>query len=106
MGLDAADSPLVNFSGTLTDINGKPLTSIAGVTFSLYNDQQALSPLWMETQNVTPDKNGRYSVQVGATSTTGLPADIFVAAAGPQIAASWRPCPSRPVSPPIISVAG
>jgi hypothetical protein len=41
--------PLVNFSGTLTDLNGKPLTSIVGVTFFLYNDQQALSPLWMET---------------------------------------------------------
>jgi hypothetical protein len=71
--------PLVNFSGTLTDINGKPLTSIVGVTFSLYNDQQAASPLWMETQNVTPNKNGHYSVQLGSTSSTGLPADIFVA---------------------------
>ncbi|MHB8216260.1 MAG: kelch repeat-containing protein [Candidatus Sulfotelmatobacter sp.] len=71
--------PLVNFSGTLTDINGKPLTSIVGVTFFLYNDQQALSPLWMETQNVTPDRNGRYSVQLGSTSNTGLPAEIFVA---------------------------
>src|SRR6202790_4734751 len=71
--------PLINFSGTLTDINGKPLTSIVGVTFFLYNDQQALSPLWLETQNVTPDKNGRYSVQLGSTSSTGLPADIFVA---------------------------
>ena len=71
--------PLFNFSGTLTDINGKPLTSIVGVTFSLYNDAQAASPLWLETQNVTPDKNGRYSVQLGATSSTGLPADIFVA---------------------------
>jgi hypothetical protein len=71
--------PLVNFSGTLTDIKGKPLTSIVGVTFSLYNDAQAASPLWLETQNVTPDKNGRYSVQLGSTSSTGLPADIFAA---------------------------
>ena len=71
--------PLVNFSGTLTDMKGKPLTSIVGVTFSLYNDAQAASPLWLETQNVTPDRNGRYSVQLGATASTGLPADIFVA---------------------------
>jgi hypothetical protein len=71
--------PLINFSGTLTDINGKPLTSIVGVTFSLYNEQQAASPLCLETLNVTPDKNGRYSIQLGATSSTGFPADIFVA---------------------------
>jgi hypothetical protein len=70
---------LVNFSGTLTDINGKPLTSIVGVTFSLYKDEQAASPLWLETQNVTADKYGHYTVQLGATSSTGLPADIFVA---------------------------
>jgi hypothetical protein len=76
---DAVVPPLINFSGTLTDINGKPLTSIVGVTFSLYNDQQAASPLWMETQNVTPAKNGRYSVELGSTSSIGLPADIFVA---------------------------
>jgi hypothetical protein len=70
--------PMVNFSGTLKDINGKPLTGVVGVTFSLYEDEQAVSPLWMETQNVTPDKYGHYTVQLGATSSTGLPSDIFV----------------------------
>ena len=31
---------LVNFSGTLTDLNGNPLTNITGVTFLLYKEDQ------------------------------------------------------------------
>jgi len=71
--------PLVNFSGTLTDINGKPLSGTVGVTFLLYKESQGGSPLWMETQNVQPDNTGHYTVMLGSTSSTGLPSDIFVA---------------------------
>jgi hypothetical protein len=71
--------PLVNFSGTLTDLNGKPLTGVVGVTFYLYKDQEGGAALWMETQNVQPNKVGRYTVTLGSTSSYGLPADIFVA---------------------------
>src|SRR5579872_1588 len=68
---------LVNFSGVLTDNTGKPLTNVVGVTFSLYKDQQGGSPLWIETQNVQPDKAGHYSVTLGATTSQGLPGDLF-----------------------------
>jgi len=71
--------PLVNFSGVLTDVNGKPLTHVTGVTFLLYKDEQGGAPLWTETQNVYPDKTGHYSVMLGSTTSAGLPADIFVA---------------------------
>jgi hypothetical protein len=71
--------PLVRFSGTLSDVNGKPLAGIVGVTFALYKDEQGGSPLWLETQNATLDKSGRYTVMLGSTTSTGLPADIFVA---------------------------
>lgn len=70
---------ITRFSGTLTDLNGKPLTTISGVTFSLYKDEQGGTPLWIETQNVTPDKNGRYSVVLGSSTATGLPSDLFAA---------------------------
>jgi len=69
---------VVNFSGALTDLNGKALTGVTGVTFLLYKDSQGGTPLWMETQNVNPDKNGRYTVTVGASSSRGVPADVFV----------------------------
>jgi hypothetical protein len=69
---------LVNYSGTLTDLNGKPLSSIVGVTFSLYQEAQSLSPLWIETQSVQPDKSGHYTAILGSTTSTGLPQDVFV----------------------------
>jgi len=69
---------LVNFSGTLTDLNGKPLAGTVGVTFLLYKDEQGGAPLWLETQNVTPDENGHYSAMLGSTRPEGLPTDVFV----------------------------
>ena len=68
---------LVNFSGRLTDVNGKTLTGVVGVTFLLYKDQQGGAPLWIETQNVTADKNGSYTVTLGVTSSEGLPVEVF-----------------------------
>ncbi|HWY55258.1 MAG TPA: hypothetical protein VNZ03_12390 [Terriglobales bacterium] len=69
---------LMSFSSTLRDANGKPVTGVIGVTFLLYKDQQGGSPLWMETQNVQPDKGGHYSVLLGSTTSSGLPQDVFV----------------------------
>jgi trimeric autotransporter adhesin len=69
--------PLMNFSGVLTTVSGKPLTEITGVTFYLYKDQQGGAPLWMETQNVQPDDNGHYTVLLGSTKSDGLPTDLF-----------------------------
>jgi hypothetical protein len=68
---------LVNFSGTLTQVNGKTIGGTAGVTFYLYKDQQGGAPLWIETQNVQPDKYGHYTVMLGATKSQGLPTDLF-----------------------------
>ena len=71
--------PLVSFNGVLTDVTGKPLTNITGVTFLLYKEQQGGAPVWLETQNVQPDESGHYTVMLGSTTSTGLPSDIFVA---------------------------
>jgi hypothetical protein len=46
----------VNFSGVLTDLNGKPLSGVVGVTFLLYSEQTGGIALWLETQNIYPDK--------------------------------------------------
>jgi len=69
---------VVNYSGTLKDLSGKPLTGITGVTFLLYKESTGGSPLWMETQNVQPTSGGHYSVTLGSTTSSGLPADVFV----------------------------
>jgi hypothetical protein len=81
--------PLVNFSGVLADVNGKPLTGVVGVTFSLYQEQQGGSPLWLETQNVQAGKTGNYTVALGSTSTQGLPANVFASRTLPP--PGWPP---------------
>ena len=48
------------------------------MTFLLYKESQGGAPLWMETQNVDPDKTGHYSVMLGSTTSQGLPQDVFV----------------------------
>lgn len=68
---------LINYNGVLTDINGKPLTGITGATFSLYKEEQGGSPVWIETQNVTPDRTGHYTVTLGATKPEGSLEDSF-----------------------------
>src|SRR5260370_39099865 len=73
----AAVPRLVKFSGSVKDVNGKPLTGVAGVTLALYKEEQGGAPLWLETQNVHLDSSGRYSVMLGATRTDGLPTDLF-----------------------------
>lgn len=65
------------FAGRLSDLNGKPLSGVVGVTFALYKDQQGGAPLWLETQNVRADNAGHYSVMLGSTTAEGLPADVF-----------------------------
>lgn len=69
---------LINYTGVLKDASGRTLTSVTGVTFLLYGAEQDGAPLWLETQNVTPDKSGHYTVQLGMTSAKGLPSDLFV----------------------------
>jgi hypothetical protein len=69
--------PMVNFSGTLTDARSKPLTAVVGVTFSLYKDSEGGAPLWVETQNVQPDKSGHYKVMLGSSTRQGLPSALF-----------------------------
>ncbi len=69
--------PLTRFSGTLTDINGKAPSGVTAITFALYKDSEGGAPLWLETQNVYPDKAGHYSVTLGSTTSAGMPANLF-----------------------------
>src|ERR1700722_10299004 len=68
---------LVNFSGVLTGTDGKPVTSLTGVTFSLYAESQGGAPLWVEVQNVQPTRSGHYTVTLGSTTVQGLPTSVF-----------------------------
>ncbi len=87
---------LINYTGRLKDVSGNPLSSVVGVTFLLYAEAQGGAPLWMETQNVSPDSSGRYSVQLGATSAKGLPSDLFRSGSARWLAVQMQGQPEQP----------
>jgi hypothetical protein len=69
---------LIRYGGTLKDAQSAPLaSSTVGVTFAIYSQQEGSAAIWMETQNVTTDAGGNYSVLLGSTTATGLPGDLF-----------------------------
>jgi hypothetical protein len=68
---------LIRYSGIATADQGKHPSGNVGATFALYKDQQGGAALWMETQNVTVDASGHYTLQLGATKPEGLPAELF-----------------------------
>jgi hypothetical protein len=68
---------LIKFSGAVKDNAGAPQTGVVGITFTFYKDQQGGAPLWLETQNVQADANGRYTVMLGTTRPDGLPMEFF-----------------------------
>ena len=73
---------LVSYSGKLSEDQRKGISAVVGITFSVYKDQEGGSPLWLETQNVTPDSTGRYTVPLGNTLPDGLPLDLFSSGEG------------------------
>ena len=68
---------LIRYGGTLKDERGGALTSTVGVTFAVYKQQDGSAPIWQETQNITPDSIGQYSVLLGTSTAAGLPEDLF-----------------------------
>ena len=69
---------LIKYSGVAKDQNSKPLVGVVGITFAFYEDEQGGAPLWVETQNAQTDATGRYSVQLGASQSNGLPPALFI----------------------------
>jgi len=68
---------VVKFTGSLHGLQGQPSPAPIGVTFALYKEESGGAPLWIETQSVTVDSQGRFTVLLGAASGKGLPPDVF-----------------------------
>jgi hypothetical protein len=75
--------PIIKFNGVMPAPGSQIQTwnsasaGLVTATFSLYEFQEGGSSLWSETQKVQLDEQGRYVVLLGATSSTGLPLDLF-----------------------------
>ena len=68
---------LVRFSGKLANLQERADQGPIGVTFALYKEETGGVPLWIETQNVTLDAQGRFTVLLGSVSSGGLPPGAF-----------------------------
>ena len=90
---------LVKFSGTLTGSGGQPLSGAVGVTFALYEEERGGAPLWMETQNLRADGNGRYTATLGATTPDGLPAEPFTSGQAHWVGVQVEAQPEQPRVP-------
>ncbi len=64
----AAVPELISFQGKLTDSAGKAVTSAVPMVFKLYTANTGGAAVWQETQNVTPDEYGIYTVLLGTVT--------------------------------------
>jgi trimeric autotransporter adhesin len=86
---------LIRFSGVALDETRNPITGVLGITFSLYQDQQGGSPLWVETQNVQADANGHYTALLGSANAEGMPLELFSSGEAQWLAVQIQGQPER-----------
>ena len=71
----SAPSRLLNFQGRLADSEGSPLTGARQITFRVYSQSAGGAAVWEETQSVTCDDNGLYSVLLGSVTALSVSFD-------------------------------
>jgi hypothetical protein len=77
-GVQPANVPnMIQYFGVLKSSTGEPLSGTLGITFALYKEQESGAPLWVETQNVVADEQGRFGVLLGAATNGGVPVELF-----------------------------
>jgi hypothetical protein len=75
---DATAVPRVmNVTGVFRPADGQPPAAIETVTLSIYADPEGGAPVWQETQQVTLDERGRYTVVLGAAHADGIPPAVL-----------------------------
>jgi hypothetical protein len=68
---------LIKYSGVLKDADRHTGGGTVGVIFAIYDKEDSVAPVWLETQSVTADESGHYNALLGSTKSEGLPASIF-----------------------------
>lgn len=62
---------VMNYQGRLTNSSGTPLSGVHSVQFTIYDGLGAGHVKWQETQSVTSDLNGQFTVLLGSVSPIG-----------------------------------
>ena len=78
-GNQGAAPRLVKISGVLTEFVRNSVSSSVEMTFAVYKDELGGEALWTETQSLEVDKEGRYTVLLGAAQADGVPVELFPA---------------------------
>ena len=69
---------LIRFNGTLIDGRGWPITTPVNVLFAIYSQPEGEGePLWQETQQISPNDKGGYSVLLGSANPAGIAIEVF-----------------------------
>jgi len=67
----AAQAPnTIMYQGRLTDSDGEPITTQVSVTFAIYAAPTGGTALHEQTDNITPDGNGIFTVELGPVDAT------------------------------------
>jgi hypothetical protein len=72
---------LITVTGVYRPADGTAPGTVETVTLLIYADQQGGTPLFQETQQVTLDDRGRYSVVLGTAHADGIPPAVFASGA-------------------------
>lgn len=68
---------VMKFTGSLPGLQDPGRSSPVNVRFALYREETGGVPLWSETQNVSVDTHGRFTVLLGSSSPGGIPLQVF-----------------------------
>src|ERR1700680_2652945 len=68
---------LVRVSSSFHPANGSAPAAVESATLAIYAEETGGTALWQETQNVSIDSDGHYSVLLGSTRNEGLPLELF-----------------------------
>ena len=72
---------VLSFQGRLTDSSGNPITSPTDIVFKFYNNSIGGTELYASSignsQTITPDENGIFSVVIGKSHGTEIPSTVF-----------------------------
>src|SRR5437867_904347 len=88
----------LTFQGRLDDNNGNPITTVKNMAFSIYDQLTSGNLIFNETQNITPDSNGLFYVNIGCSidSTSSVCTGLSATAGSPAGSQTWPPTFSQP----------
>lgn len=73
---NAAVPQLINYQGVLTDSAGTGLDTTVNITFTIYDDPSAGSPIWTEVQNITV-VDGLFNAKLGEDPFNTMQSSFF-----------------------------